>query len=155
MSVAGAEIPKKKDKEKYRTKVDLCKVLCVLPGYKNRGSQVENLATRSPTFETIQDLLCLVSFTNELSFQAAAPLSPTQLLSEFWPFFSSIREFYDSTGSYAPYHFCDYSMRPRGHTVPQNPIPRQEAHIPDLVKTIFSSEGSRRQVAGIVWTECH
>lgn len=44
-------------------------------------------------------------------------------------------------------------MRPRGHTVPQNPIPRPEAHIPDLVKTAFSSEGPGRQVAERTWTE--
>lgn len=44
-------------------------------------------------------------------------------------------------------------MRPRGHTVPQNPIPRPEAHIPDLVKTAFSCEGPGRQVAQRIWTE--
>lgn len=38
---------------------------------------------------------------------------------------------------------------------PTEPNPRQEAHIPDLVKTTFSSEGCQRQVAGEIWTERH
>lgn len=82
--------------------------------------------------ELLRESRCSVAFPKELSFQATAPLSPIQFLSEFWPFFCSFREFYDSTGSYAPYQFWDYTMGPRGHTVPQNPIPRREAHIPDL-----------------------
>lgn len=38
-------------------------------------------------------------------------------------------------------------MGPRGHTVPQNPIPKPEAHIPGLVKTTFrlQSSGGRWQ----------
>jgi hypothetical protein len=40
------------------------------------------------------------------------------------------------------YHFWDYIMGPRGHTVTQDPIPRREAHIPGLVKTTFSSKSS-------------
>lgn len=41
-----------------------------------------------------------------------------------------------------PYHFWDYVMGARGHTVPQNSILKREAHIPGLVKTTFSSESS-------------
>ena len=36
---------------------------------------------------------------------------------------SSIGEFYDSIGSYVPYHFCYYIVGPGGQAVPQNPIP--------------------------------
>lgn len=53
-----------------------------------------------------------------------------------------IGEFCDLLGSYEPYHFWDYIMGPRGHTVLQNPIPRQQAHIPGLVKITFPFESS-------------
>lgn len=33
-------------------------------------------------------------------------------------------------------------MGPRGHVVPQNPIPEREARIPGLVKTPLRSESS-------------
>lgn len=42
-----------------------------------------------------------------------------------------------------PYHFWDYIMGPRGHIVPQKPIPKPEAHIPGLVKTTFHFESSQ------------
>lgn len=86
-----------KGKEKYRTKLEFCKVLCVRLGYKRIGSQVENLIPKSSSPLSH----CSMAFAEGLFFQAAAPLSPIQLLSEFWPFFSSIRELDDSTGSYA------------------------------------------------------
>lgn len=41
-----------------------------------------------------------------------------------------------------PYHFWSDIVGPRGHVVPQNPIPEREARIPGLVKTPFRSESS-------------